>query len=233
MKQYLLALFVLIVASPAYAQDTKTMAIQELKLVNMAYKNMNKLKFNTTYQVDVDSVGKLVTNIAEGTTIINGNKKFQQLGHIETYVNENYFLSLDHLAKNISISSQEINYSKEFEFLPENIANVINKCDSVYRIEHKNNETTYGFITQSSSYDKIELTFQNKTKLITMLTMHRTESKQLVTIKYFNYTTKAIPEHEWFSYQRFLTINNNKLVNKPSFAHYQLYSQILDIHSLK
>lgn len=233
MKQSVLILLGVVMCITLWGQDTKNRAIEDIKLVNMAYKSMSKLKFNTSYQVDHDSAGTVVTNTIEGVTIINGRKKFQQLGHMETYLNENYFLSIDHQAKNITISSQQVDYSKEFAFLPDNIASAINKCDSVYRIETSGNEVTYGFMTQYSAYDKIELTFQQKTKFISMLKMYNTENKQLITIKYFNFTSKAIPQEDWFSYQRFLAINNDKLVSKPLFAQYQLFSQVLDIHQLK
>jgi hypothetical protein len=231
--RYFLPLFCLLLAAPVLmAQTARQQAEEDFIRISKKYKKQDKYKMNLVYLLYADSAPASPVSEVNGVVIVNGPKKYQKVGDMESYFTERYSLVLNHSLKTLSfmpanpampnISGGDFQELQQF----------IQQCDSISYADTKT-ERVYSFNGLVGNYNKIEVAFNRKTATVNsirLISVHRSSS---VLVTYSDISTKAIPGEEWFSYTNFLTYDNKSFKCKAPFESYELFNQITNPEIIK
>lgn len=224
--------FLLLSAHVLMAQTIRKQAEEDFIRVSKKYQKQSKYKMNLVYFLYADSTPSAPVSEVNGVVIVNGSRKYQKVGDMESYFTERYSLVFNHALKTLS-------------FMPANpampnipggdfgeIQRFIQQCDSINYTETKD-EKVYRFSGLTGYYNKIEVAFNHKTftvNSIKLISEHRASS---LLVTYSDISTKAIPGEEWFSYTNFLTYENKAFKCKSPFESYELFNQITNPEIIK
>lgn len=234
MKNVIVYIVLVLFVYPVWAQDTKQEALKDFGTVNQAYKEHPKLRFKMVYELTSDSEGVVVNHKTEGVTLISGTKRYQRIDDLETFNHEDYFLAINKDDKMISISSQNIkNVYEVGSDWANRVSELLDLCDSIVVDSKEKGEKTYVFYLSFGVYNRIAITFSERNYFITGLQMDSEINKAYLRASFSDFSTRQIPNDDWFSLHRFLEIKDNKLLTKPEYQQYRLFNQVLDINTLR
>lgn len=234
MKQAFIYTILMLLVYPVIAQDIKQEALKDFGKVNQAYKEHPKLRFKMSYELISDSEGVAIKHHTEGFTIIAGTKRYQRIEDLETFNHDYYFLAVNKDEKTISISSQNIkNVYEVGSDWANRVVELLDLCDSITVTQKEKGEQTYMFYLSFGVYNRIAITFNERSYFITGIQMDSDMNKAYLHATFSEFSTRQIPNDDWFSFHRFLEIKDNKLLTKPEYQQYRLFNQVLDINALR
>lgn len=237
MKNYIklfLCFTVLLTVRNLFAQTSITeQAKTDLIALSESYKKNNKWRFSSSYQLFADSMPQAVASELSGVTIVNGTSQYQKLGDIESYHTTNYNLIINHAEKTIYFLPVEKKQDSQLSGMVFNDPQgFISTCDSITFTDQKN-ERQYIFYTQREQYNKITIVFNQKKKQVQSVALKSDSQQSLLKIVYSDFSSKDIPGQEWFSYTRFLELDNNRFKCTPAYESYQLFNKITNTDTIK
>lgn len=232
-EKYIVFLLAVMLGMPVLmAQQVRQQAVDDFTRISKKYEKQEKYKMELTYTLFADSMPNTPVSEVNGIAIVSGRRKYQKVGEMESYYTEKYSVVFNHALKTVSFmpsAPQKTGIAEGgFQFLGSFIA----ACDSISSSDHAE-DRMYTFSGLTGNYNRVEVTFNRKTYLVSSVKLVSAYQQSALLITYSGFSTKAIPSDEWFSYTNFLSYENRKLQCKTPFESYELFNQITNLEIIK
>lgn len=220
----------------SYGQE-KVVA-EDLEKINARYNELGDISMNMEYKVYANWKSEIPIQIEKGELIKKGRIIYSKIGSVESLNTLDYNVVVDHDLKSIAImpvitpEAIENNLSA----ISGNLSQVLKVCKRIEMVEinAQQNKCTLVLPDGSFEYNKLEITYNSKSYLISKLVMYYTEAQNLkgdddglketprIEISYRNYITNPNYASVALTYERFLSKKGGKYFCKQKYTGYEL-----------
>ena len=218
------------ILSPGSAQDIKA----DILKLNAAYRDHTGFRADVTYKLFPSYKATKAVNTVKGTIRKQGKRQYTKLGAMESIINENYAILLNHDDQVLSL--QAASSPPTSQELPVELDSILSLCRNIHFEQRDAHSHAYTFEFGDYVYDQIVLVFDPQSWLIHKFVFYTSEAVELpqkkdptkvrVEIEYLQPQFDPVfPEHA-FSEAQFLTRANGKFTPTAPFHTYQFVNYL-------
>lgn len=220
---------------------------EDLKNINLAYKNNLKLTMEIEYKVFKNHFADTPLQTEKGKVVKDGNLLFYNIGSFENIKTNDYTMYIDHEDKIISIfprsqiNAENLSFSRN-DILSIDFIGILKLCKKVNYFPVGNASGSYELeLSEGAEYSKFILTFNKNSFFIEKMTMFfaqaqnldemvvdrgQTKEKPRLEIVYSKISTKPSINKDLFSYEKYLEKRNGSLYSKVAYRDYEVINNL-------
>lgn len=211
--------------------------IDDLRAVNLAYRKLHTLSMDIQYNLYGSWEGKKLLQGEKGQIKQSGDRMYMKLADMEFVRQPQYSLIAYHEEKTITITA---NFGAaapmDYQTLLAALEQDLKRCQSVNYKDLPEHRFQYDIVLKDgySEYKRIVLTVDRDNFLLTGLVLYYAEPQDLtdaekesaprLEMQYSNVQTDKPISDNYFTYERFLKLDNNKLKCLDKYRTYELES---------
>jgi outer membrane lipoprotein-sorting protein len=217
---------VILAFKPAYDIKTDLLKMQEF------YKKHSHLSLTVQVEMIDAASGKTNANPVSGIVKRNGNLFYNSFDNIETIVNENYYLVVDHARKRITCDKPTA-YSQQQDIASDypSVIDTLLKYTKVTFLRTEKNVKWYSFPgSKMDQFSKIEIGL-HKEGYLQGLVYHfpgdDEELAEIVRISYSDINTHSAFSEKQFSEKKYISHSGKKVTPAAAFKDYKIINKLL------
>lgn len=169
----LFSLLLLCMGTKAMAQDFKA----DIRQINQAYLRHQSFGAKLVYQLFATHESEKAMRTLTGTIRNQGKLKYSKMAEVESLINEDYALLINHEQQTISIQ-------KSFTHNPVipdvNLDSLSSFCEEIHFLELGNQLLGYEFVFKKYEYERIRVVFDPKSHVIHKFVFYQAEPIELI-----------------------------------------------------
>ncbi len=217
---------------PVKQEEIKLSAVKDIEAVNSTFFNKEKYNCKIIYNKFSDHHSKVIELSDSGYYRKNGKLIHSYIMGIESYVDTEYKIDIDHENKSMIIS----NAVASTPIGDWNISKVIALCENIYftKSADKNHIYKLTFNDQSGDFSVIEITIDPRLKILKKLIVYFNEqsdhtniygvTKPRVEILYHGFSFNPVFASKEFQLSEYVLIKNTDMAPAIKYKSFRLYN---------